>query len=504
MIRALCVAALAASCVPKIEPGPIPTEQAAAPVRLVELPVEASPIVYFQAMIAAGSAFDPVGKEGLAALTASAMAEAGAGEWTAKELKDLLYPTGASLTRVVDRDWVSFRLACHRDHTDICLDVFSAVITAPRFEEADVLRLRGQAEYSVGDGMLANIERLGDEALDAWLFEGHPYGHPVEGRTGVLPLLTPDHARDFYEQHYVREAVLAGLAGGYDEDLRDALMQRLEALAPVQMPDNALQQPIGFEGRHLLFVEAPDASVGFHLGHPLPVSRNHPDWVPLHVALMAFGEHRESYGRLYRAIRTARGLNYGDYAYVEPFTQRGYTSLPENGVLRRQQYFSMWLRPIASDNAAFGLKLAVDELERLVADGLDAEEFDNTVAHLKGTTAVLARNPGRRLAYTLDAEATGTPMLLDWLPEALDGIDNDDVTRALQTHLKPQDLRIVAVGGSAETIHAALLDGTRTPITYTDVEPSTEQAERDSEIATKDLGIDPADAHRVEAKGIFR
>ena len=70
MIR-LAPLALLVACAPKIPVGPVPIEEAAKPVRLLEQADPSSPNVYFQAMIHAGSAADPIGQEGLAALTAT-------------------------------------------------------------------------------------------------------------------------------------------------------------------------------------------------------------------------------------------------------------------------------------------------------------------------------------------------------------------------------------------------------------------------------------------------
>ena len=69
-------------------------------------------------------------------------------------------------------------------------------------------------------------------------------------------------------------------------------------------------------------VEKDTRSVAYSMGFPIDVKRGHPDYPALLVAQAYFGQHRTSGGRLYKRMREIRGLNYGDYAYIEYFPQR--------------------------------------------------------------------------------------------------------------------------------------------------------------------------------------
>lgn len=491
-----------AGCGPKIDRGTAAADTAAAPVRLVTLPDASSPNVYFQAIVAAGSAWDPIGQEGVAYVAARSMIEAGADDRSGAALKDTLYPTGNDIHAVVDVEWVSFRLTCHRDHAALCLDVFADVLTAPRFEAADVARVRDEALYDVSQGLLSNDEALGDVALDVVMYEGHPYGHPVEGRAGVLPVIGADQARAYWQSRYVREAVIGGLAGAYDDDLLRAFQARLDALPAVAAPERVLPTAPQVVGRNLVAIDTTTAVTGFHLGHPLDIGRDHPDWPAFYLGIQAFGVHRQQHGRLFQTLREARGLNYGTYAYAEPFVQRGWSSMPEQGVSREQPHFSLWIRPTSLENGPFALKLAVDELEKLAADGLTPEEFDANRSYLVSHTPLDAQDPGRRLAFALDAEATGKPNVLDRVAEALPEVTLEQVNAALRLHLRPADLEIVAVSGEADDLVRRLTEETSTPIVYNDVDPSPEQAARDEEVAGKALGL--AGTTIVPAEGLFR
>ena len=478
MIRALLVLA---ACAPRLDPGPIPAVEAQAPVRLIELPVPGSPAVDLAAVIHAGSALDPVGSEGIAALTARAMAEAGAGERTADDLRAALLPTGNDLELVLDREWVSFRLRCHPDHASICIDLFADVLAKPAFGETDVQRLRDDAIHAVTDGLLENDEALGWEVLQSVLFEGHPYGHPVDGRAGVLPLLGPDDARAFHAAHYVREEMIAGIAGGYSPADRDHLAARLEEIPAHRGPDDALFDPPPVSGRSIVAVDTGTPVTGIHFGHPIEVDRNDPDWPALYLATHALGSHRQSFGRLFGALRAERGLNYGDYAYIEHHVERRGSSTAEQAVLRRDNAFTVWIRPTSIDDGPLALELALGEVERWVKEGLTQQELDDVRSWLLGSLAVQAPDAGRKQLFALEAAASGTPDLLTWLPEVLPALTLEDVNAAIARHVRPADLRIVAVSGEADALVAELLSDRHTK-----------------------LGMDEDAAWVVAAGGLFR
>jgi zinc protease len=450
---------------------------------LLERPVAGSPAVDLAIAVHAGSAFDALGNEGLAALTARAMVEAGAGDRTADEVREALLPTGNDLEVVIDREWVSFRLRCHPDHAATCIDLLADVLVRPTFAEPDVERLRDEAIHAVTDGLLENDEALGWELLQAVLYEGHPYGHPPAGRAGVLPLLGAEQARAFHAQRYVREAMIAGIAGGYSADDRTHLVTRLAEVTAHAAPRFVTMDPPPVVGRSLLAADTATPVTGIHLGHPLDVGRNHADWPALLVATTALGSHRQSFGRLFRALRGERGLNYGDYAYIEHYVERPGTSAPEQVVLRSDPAFTVWIRPTSIDNGPLALQLAIDEVTTWVDEGLTQQELDDVRAWLLGSLAVQAPDAGRQQLYALEAAASGTPDLLVFLPQVLPALTLEQVNEAIETHIRPRDLRVVAVSGEAQAFADA-------------IEATDDDA--------PDLGMDGANNRVLSAEGLFR
>src|SRR3989449_9257090 len=67
-----------------------------------------SPLVSFRILFMTGSAFDPKGKEGLASLTASMLAEGGSRARTYAQITDAMYPLATSFQWQGDKEMTVF------------------------------------------------------------------------------------------------------------------------------------------------------------------------------------------------------------------------------------------------------------------------------------------------------------------------------------------------------------------------------------------------------------
>src|SRR5207342_2368185 len=128
------------------------------------------------------------------------------------------------------------------------------------------------------------------------------------------------------------------------------------------------------------------------------------------------------------------GLNYGDYSYVEHFAQDGASTFALPNVPRRRQAFTIWIRPVAKENAHFAIRLAVRELRRLVRDGLSEQAFEETRSFLLNYSKLWTQTPARRLGFAMDGAYYGGASLVDELAARLPRMSCSDVNRAVRTH----------------------------------------------------------------------
>src|SRR5262249_37811965 len=123
---------------------------------------------------------------------------------------------------------------------------------------------------------------------------------------------------------------------------------------------------------------------------------------PMMVMNTWLGKHRNSFSHLYQVMREARGLNYGDYSYIEYFPYGGQYFQPLPNYARPRQIFEIWIRPVENQNRHFALRQAVRELQKLIDNGMTPQSFELAKNFLLNNTVGLALSNSQMLGYALD------------------------------------------------------------------------------------------------------
>jgi len=440
----------------------------AAGVRTTLLPSKDSPIVYFRILFRIGSIDDPAGKEGLSSLTLRMLGEGGTRSLTYSQVLEALYPMAARIDVQADKEVVVIAGRCHRDHIDRFYPILRDAILDPRFDPGDLRRIRDEAENYLVNVLRGNDdEDLGKWTLQLALYEGHPYGHVDVGTVQGLKSITLDDVKDFYRSHFTRDSVDIGIAGGYTQELVARITGDFASrLGSGKVRHPALPAPPAVEGIEIVAVKKPCIATAVSAGFATGVTRKDDDWYPLLLANSYLGEHRTFNGILMNELRGKRGLNYGDYSYIENFIQLQGTTFPVPNIPRRQQYFSFWLRPMPHGNALFGLKAALYHLDRLVREGMSEEDFRQTRSFLTTYSLLWAQSLDERLGYLQDSAFYGIPDYLAEVRSRLPRITRDQVNAAIRNHLQAKNLLVALVTEDAESALESLEAGKPTPIHY--------------------------------------
>lgn len=452
-----------------------------------------------------GSADDPTGENGLAALTALMIGRGGTQSMTYEELTEALYPWAASIDAKFDKEMTVIIGEVHRDHLGPFYEILRDLILSPRFDEADFTRNKEFLTNAVVATLRGNDdEELGKQALNVLLYDGHPYEAPVVGTELGLQSITLDDVRMFHAANYTGYNVLIGVAGGYPnrfvEQVERDLMEGLPAAGsqPAKLP-----VPGALDGIEVLLVDKEAIATAISIGFPINVTRADDDFYPLLVANSYFGEHRTFNGLLMNKLRRDRGLNYGNYSYTEHFIQAGGTRFPAPNIARRQQFFSIWIRPVPHHNAHFALRQAIRELQLLVDDGISQEDFEATRAFLLSYSKLYVQTSSRRLGYLMDSRFYGTDYYIDEIQRRLPVLTVDDVNEAIRKHLQYDNLGVAIVTADAEAFREKLLANEPSPPTYnTDVK--AEIRTEDEEITSFKLAINPKRVRVVPVSQMFR
>lgn len=438
----------------------------AAPIEVVALPNASSPLVAIRLQFDVGSIHDPAGKEGLATLTSMMIGQAGTQKRSYTELVEALYPMAASVNTGADREVTLVAGTVHRDKLAEYTALLKEALLQPGFSKEDFDRNKEQLVAALTSSMRSSDEMLGLELLQQEIFDGHPYGHSPVGTVEGLKSITLDDVKQFYQQHYTQANLMLGVAGGYPGDYVAQLQKDLSALPKGEKGLKALPPLPKVEGRNFVLVEKETGSVGIHFGHPLPINRSDPDFYPLMVANSYLGEHRTFHGVLMNSLRGDRGLNYGDYSYIEYWQSPPFTTNPNPNVPRRQQYFSVWIRPVVPTDAQFALRTALFEVQRLRDEGMSEQDFNLTRDFLINYSKLWAQSLGDRLGFHMDSKFYGMPYYIDEIEARLKKMTVKDVNAAIKKYLRTDAYDAVMVTAKAQQLKDTLQKDDPSPKQY--------------------------------------
>ena len=464
-----------------------------------------SPLVAFRILFRNGSANDPAGKEGLAALTSSMIDQASTKTNDYQKILELLYPMAASYSAQVDKEMTVVYGVTHKDNLTAYYNLLRDAILSPAFKQDDFDRVKtDQLNYVAKSLRFNDDEELAKETLNWGIFKNHPYGHPDAGLVSSIQKLTLDDVKNYYAANYTRKDITIGIAGDYPDSLVAQVKKDFSAL-PAGETTGELKLPTPtVSDWNVILVDKQTPATGFTFGFPIPLTRADDDYYPLMVAASWMGQHRSSVGHLFQVIREVRGLNYGDYAYIEyfPFGGRYFQPLPN--VARHQQIFEIWIRPVQNQNRQFALRMAARELQKLIDNGLTKEDFELTRNFLLNYSVNLAQSNSEMLGYSLDDRFYGLKSpYLDTVRTRLNTMTVDDVNKAIKKYLSSTNMVVTIVGQDAATFAKAIEDNTPSPITYESPKPDAVTQE-DKQIEAYSLPVKPDHVTVIPADKIFQ
>jgi zinc protease len=476
---------------------------AAAPIASVLEPSQ-SPLVSFRLLFMTGAAADPPGKEGVAALTAAMLSEGGSRALPYEQIVEAFYPMATGFGSQVDKEMTVFAGTTHVDNLEKYYAIIRDMLLDPGFREDDFKRLKDDAlTYLKTTLRQGNDEELGKEYLYNIIYAGHPYAHNNTGTLGSLERLTLDDVRAFYKQNYTQSNLVVGLAGGYPPDFAAKINADFAKLPPGGGAPRKYAQPKVAPGMRVEIIQRETRATAISMGFPIPINRSHKDWPALALVAAYLGQHRSSVSHLYQRLREARGLNYGDYAYVEYFPRGMFQFMPDPNLGRSTQIFQIWIRPVEPQNSMFALRAALYEYDKLVREGMKQEDFESIRDFLVKYANVLTSTQGARLGYALDSRYYGTPEYTSFMRTSLSKLTLADVNRAIKQYLATDRMRIVMITKDAEGLRDALVKGTPSPITYNSPKPEDILAE-DKIIEKYKVNVSPAQVVIVPVDKVFQ
>jgi zinc protease len=323
------------------------------------------------------------------------------------------------------------------------------------------------------------------------------------GSITALERITLDDVKEFYRSNYTRAKLVAGIAGGFSADFPRQIQNDFAVLPTGKKVAEKFDEPELEPGMRIEIIQRDTRSTAASMGFPVDVTRADKDYAALKLVESYFGQHRSSTSHLYQRLRELRGLNYGDYAYIEYFPRGMFQFQPDPNLARQQEIFQIWIRPVPPEQAVFAFRAALYEYDKLVSDGLTEESFQSTREFLTKFVDVLVETQSAALGYALDSRFYGIPQYAKYLKSELAKLTVEKVNEAIKHHLKSNKMRVVMVTRDPESLKDGITNGKPSPITYNSPKPEAILAE-DKIIEAYSIPTKPEWVSIVPVENVFK
>jgi zinc protease len=375
-----------------------------------------------------GSAGDPAGKEGRAAMTADLLVQ-GAGARGQQEFAATLEDRSISLGFSAGADAVQGSLRVISRDKDLGVELLADALTKPRFEATQVERIR-QSILAALSRDETSPETIARRAFARAAFGTHPYARPARGTPDSVAALMPADLRAELAGTYARDNLVVAAVGDTDAAELGRLLDRAFGGLPAKAELPAIPQAdFGGAGRTIV-VDRPGSQTNVLVGRP-GVSRDDPDLYAASIVNYILGGGGFN-SRLMLSVREREGLTYGIGTGLAIFERANLVQ-------------GSW----SSENRVVGraLDLVRQEWARMGETGPSEAELQGAKDYLLGSFALQFDGVSRiaRLLVGAMLDGKGT----DWFDERekrIRAVTLEDARRVAARLFAAKDLLVVAVG----------------------------------------------------------
>ena len=395
------------------------------------------PMVDIEVSIDAGDRYDPVGKSGLADLTAALMAYGVRGEkgllseaQIADEIADLGANIGLSVSG--ERATLRIRSLSRKDLRDRAVQLAAAMLSAPTYDANIVAREKQRTITS-----LLEAETKPEYVLER-RFKSMVYGkYPLAESPSVksVSAITSADLAQFHKRFYRGDRMIVSIVGDVDQaqakEIVQGLLKRVPQSGPV-IPALPQLQRSPVEPLTDRQVSIPFDSQQAHIAMGMTaVTRNNPDYFPLLVGNYILGGGG-FVSRLMAEVREKRGLAYSVFSYFSPGKDVG--------------IFQAGLQT-KSDQASVALEVMSETIANFIAKGPTDSELAAAKANLVNGYPLRIDNNRKLLDNVSSIVWNDLPLdTMEVWTRQVEAVTLDQVTAAFQKYLAMDRMKIVLLG----------------------------------------------------------
>ncbi|MGY4627380.1 M16 family metallopeptidase [Bradyrhizobium sp. USDA 4486] len=387
------------------------------------------PLIAMEFAFTGGATQDPEQKPGVSHMVAGLLKE-GSGELDFKTFHERLEHRAIDLHFHSTHDHFRGSLRTLEDNADDAFDLLRMALTSPRFDAADVERIRATVLARLRHDSTDPSSLAHRKFLEV-AFSNHPYARPVGGSLESVPKIEVADLKGYVRRVLAKDTLKLAVVGDVDPEILCKLLDKTFGSLPTKAEATPVADVIAAKPPQRVFIplDVPQTVVTF--GGPA-VRRTEPDFMATYVVNHILGGAGLT-SRLFREVREKRGLAY---------------SVRENMVWLDHSAMFLGNSGTCADRAYETVEEIEKQVRHIAEEGPTQQELDDAKSYLKGSQ-LLALNTSSKLARTLQQQQ------LDKLPidyfekhnAVVDGVTLADAKRAAR-RLWGDGLLTIIVGRS--------------------------------------------------------
>jgi predicted Zn-dependent peptidase len=387
--------------------------------------------------IGTGSGFEDADRAGLSHLLEH-MLFRGTARYGSLEIDQIFDGMGAEINAGTGKETTSVYSRVLDVHLERAFDVMADMVWRPRIADEDLAQEREIVLEEIAMYEDDPQDRVFDVLGEA-VFGDHPLGRAIIGTREVVAGTPASEMKAFHASRYTAQNVVVAAAGSVDHDrLVELVAQTIGDPAPSGPPPTALAIPGAPVARRRFFAKETEQ---YHVALGAPgIARDDERRFGLRILDTVLGGTSSS--RLFQEVREQRGLAYSVYSFTGSYAGTGQIGL------------YLGTRP---DNVGTALQVVGTELDKLLADGITAEELDRARDHVKGRVVLSLESTTSRMNRLGSSVLADMPVLtVDEIVERIDAVTLDDVSALARELYAPERLSAAGIGGDESLFRGAL------------------------------------------------
>lgn len=399
------------------------------------------PLVSVTVTMRTGSWLDPIDKIGLASMTGAVMRTGGGGGLSAEQVDAELEQFAGDVSIGIGRQSGSASLDVLSKDVPRGLEILAGLLRRPTFEPARVELAKLQAIEGIRRRQDNPGSIVGREFAKVLYGADHPSAR--ESSLDSITRITREDLVTFHRDTIRPNGMILGVTGDFKKDEMLAALRKVfgdwkkgtvPELRIADVPEAELSRPV------VRFVSKETSQTHLRLGH-LSIKENDPDYVALAIANDILGGSSFR-SRLFNDVRTKRGLAYSVGSRLN-------TGTHDQGV---------WLMRAETKLTSTQevIERFVANIERMRAEPVSDTELAEAKEAYVNSFVFSFASPSAIVSRLVELEYDGLPKdFLQQLRAKVVALTKEQVQAAAKRHLRPDRLKIVAVG-SGEALPKAL------------------------------------------------